>query len=82
MAQSTLPTRTNTTVSDDEAVADGEPGDTIGLLTERLRAWKHMCGYLEGYITAVSHEQKANAKDQEKVLKVCDDILARIILCF
>ena len=70
MVQKELPRRTSTNLTDDEAVPDGDPADTVGLLSERLRAWKHMCGYLEGYIEAVSKEQKSNGKDQEKVLKV------------
>ena len=69
MAQKELPTR-SADLTDDEAVPDGDPVDTVGLLSERLRAWKHMCAYLEGYIEAVSKEQKSNGKDQEKVLKV------------
>lgn len=81
MAEKTdLPTRSNTTAtnttiatnatSDDEAVPEGDPSTTTGLLMERVQAWKHMCGYLEGYITAVSKDEKTQAKEQERILKV------------
>ena len=43
---------------------------TSGLLLERLQAWKHMCGYLENYIGAVAKNEKSQAHDQEKILKV------------
>lgn len=38
---------------------------------ERLRAWKHMCVYLEDYVSATAKVQKSQSKDYEKVLKVC-----------
>jgi hypothetical protein len=43
---------------------------TTNLLLERLRAWKHMCGYLEDYVEVTAKVQKSQAKDYEKVLKV------------
>lgn len=43
---------------------------TTNLLLERLRAWKHMCGYLEDYVSATAKVSKSQAKDFEKVLKV------------
>ncbi|KAL9110428.1 MAG: hypothetical protein Q9227_004972 [Pyrenula ochraceoflavens] len=61
-------TATNAT-SDDEAVPTGDPSTTTGLLQERLQAWKHMCGYLEGYITAVAKDEKTKCKEQERILK-------------
>ncbi|OAP62092.1 hypothetical protein AYL99_04295 [Fonsecaea erecta] len=70
MASPPLPTRARTANdSDDDVVAEGDPSSTAGLLIERLQAWKHMCGYLENYISAVAKEQAGRAKDQEKVLK-------------
>ncbi|EXJ93020.1 hypothetical protein A1O3_01576 [Capronia epimyces CBS 606.96] len=70
MAAPNLPSRVKTTNdSDDEATPDGDPSSTSGLLIERLQAWKHMCGYLENYVSAVAKDQAARAKDQEKVLK-------------
>ena len=41
------------------------------LFQERLQAWKHACGYLEEYITATEKLQLNQAKEYEKVLKVC-----------
>ena len=40
------------------------------LLLERLRAWKHLCGTFEIYVSASAKVQKAQAKDYEKILKV------------
>ena len=37
---------------------------------ERLRAYKHACGYIENYITATSKMHHAHSKEYEKVLKV------------
>lgn len=76
-----LPMRSNTTAttatnatSDDEAVPEGDPSTTTGLLMERLQAWKHMCRYLEDYVTAVSKDEKTKSKEQERILKVlCSD---------
>jgi hypothetical protein len=33
-----------------------------------LRAWKHMCGYLEDYFSATAKVQKSQSKDYEKIL--------------
>ena len=69
MAAPNLPTRVKTANdSDDDAVAGGDPSSTAGLLLERLQAWKHMCGYLENYISAVAKEQAGWAKDHEKMV--------------
>jgi predicted component of type VI protein secretion system len=57
-------------LSDDEAVPGSDTNETTGLLLERLRAWKHMCGYLEDYVEVTAKVQKSQAKDYEKVLKV------------
>lgn len=71
--QTNLPTRTGTGqggyISDEEAVPTNDPSNTTELLTERLQAWKHMCGYLENYISEVAKDQKSQAKDQDKILK-------------
>jgi hypothetical protein len=63
------------TVSSDSVIPDGDPSSTSGLLIERLQAWKHMCGYLENYITAVAKDQHSRSKDQEKILKTLSDPL-------
>lgn len=65
-----LPTRTKTTASEEDAVPEGDPSNTTGLLLERLQAWKHMVSYLEEYIKAVGKGQHSEAKEQEKILKV------------
>ncbi|KAI9726014.1 MAG: hypothetical protein M1834_009442 [Cirrosporium novae-zelandiae] len=54
--------------SDDDAVPDINPDN-------RLRAWKHACGYLENYISATEKMQKSHAKEVEKVLKTISDPL-------
>lgn len=36
---------------------------------ERLQAYKHACGYLEGYIAETEKVHKAHAKEYEKCLK-------------
>ncbi|KIW41389.1 hypothetical protein, variant [Exophiala oligosperma] len=65
-----VPTRTKTmSESDDDAIPDGDPTSTAGLLGERLQAWKHMVKYLEAYVSAVAKDQNSRAKDQEKILK-------------
>ncbi|ETN39555.1 uncharacterized protein HMPREF1541_05781 [Cyphellophora europaea CBS 101466] len=73
-----LPTRSNTTATSTTmggssvSSGDGPQGDpstSIGLLQERLQAWKHTCGYLEEYIKEVAKVQKTSAKDQDKILK-------------
>ncbi|GIK06968.1 hypothetical protein Aspvir_002621 [Aspergillus viridinutans] len=62
-------------LSDDEAVPGSDTNETTGLLLERLRAWKHMCGYLEDYVEVTAKVQKSQAKDYEKVLKTVSDPL-------
>ncbi|ODM17472.1 hypothetical protein SI65_07147 [Aspergillus cristatus] len=84
----TLPTRSSTirstttetatrrtSVSDDEAIPDSDSSETTNLLVERLRAWKHMCGYLEDYISVTAKVQKSQSKDYEKILKSVNDPL-------
>ncbi|KAL4992374.1 hypothetical protein BDW68DRAFT_78004 [Aspergillus falconensis] len=82
-----LPTRSNTlrtvstgterraSVSDDEAIPGGDSNETTNLLVERLRAWKHMCGYLEDYVSVTAKVQKGLSKDYEKVLKTVNEPL-------
>ncbi|KAE9976753.1 hypothetical protein EG327_007931 [Venturia inaequalis] len=71
----TLPTRSATTatrsstLSDDDAIPDENTSETTKLFSERLRAWKHACGYLEDYIKATEKMQHAHGKEYEKVLK-------------
>ncbi|KAF7507923.1 hypothetical protein GJ744_009957 [Endocarpon pusillum] len=66
---SDLPTRTNTNASEEDAIPEGDPSNTPGLLLERLQAWKHMVSYLEEYIGAVGKGQHSEAKEQERILK-------------
>ncbi|KAF9246046.1 hypothetical protein DTO027I6_4146 [Penicillium roqueforti] len=79
-----LPQRSNTvsssftrrtSLSDDEAIPDGDSNETTNLLLERLRAWKHMCGYLEDYFSATAKVQKSQSKDYEKILKTVNEPL-------
>ncbi|KIW14583.1 hypothetical protein PV08_07367 [Exophiala spinifera] len=65
-----VPTRSKTmSDSDDEALPAGDSTSTVGLLSERLQAWKHMVKYLEAYVSAVAKDHGSRAKDQEKILK-------------
>ncbi|RAK97705.1 PH domain protein [Aspergillus ibericus CBS 121593] len=64
-----------TSMSDDEAIPGSDSNETTNLLLERLRAWKHMCGYLEEYVSATAKVSKSQAKDFEKVLKTVSDPL-------
>ncbi|EAU33629.1 conserved hypothetical protein [Aspergillus terreus NIH2624] len=62
-------------MSDDEAIPDTDSNETTNLLLERLRAWKHMCGNLEDYVSVTAKVQKSQSKDYEKVLKTVSDPL-------
>ncbi|KAJ5173152.1 hypothetical protein N7492_005745 [Penicillium capsulatum] len=64
-----------TSISDDEAIPDTDSSETTNLLVERLRAWKHMCGYLEDYVTTTAKVSKSQSKDHEKILKSVSDPL-------
>jgi len=68
-----LPHRTNTAstgyTSDDDAGPRGDPSSTLGLLQERLQAWKHMTAYLEDYVKAVAKDAHTQSKDSDKILK-------------
>lgn len=64
-----------TSVSDDEAIPDTDSSETTNLLLERLRAWKHMCGNLEDYISTTAKISKSQSKDYEKILKTVSDPL-------
>lgn len=64
-----------TSMSDDEAIPDTDSSQTTNLLVERLRAWKHMCGNLEEYISATAKVSKSQSKDHEKILKTVSDPL-------
>lgn len=68
--QNTLPSRTHTSASEEEAVPEGDPSSTSGILIERLQAWKHMVSYLEDYVKTVGKGQHSEAKEHEKILKV------------
>lgn len=58
-------------VSDDEAIPDEDSTETTKLLVERLRALKHVCGFVEDYVAVTGKVQKSQSKDYEKILKVC-----------
>lgn len=85
--ESKLPTRSNTlrtvstgtyrraSMSDDEAIPGSDSNETTNLLVQRLRAWKHMCGYLEDYVSVTARVQKGISKDYEKVLKTVNEPL-------
>lgn len=47
-----------------------EKGDIGGLLVQRLQAWKHAVGYLEGYVSSTERVHKEFSKEYEKILKV------------
>lgn len=74
-----IPQRSNTTatgttlggssVSSGGDAPQGDPSTALGLLQERLQAYKHACGYLEDYIKEIAKVQKSSAKDQDKILK-------------
>ncbi|KAG6121399.1 hypothetical protein E4U13_004760 [Claviceps humidiphila] len=76
-ATTTLPSRATTGLSSHaaDAVPDFDPNTTAGLLAERLQAWKHACGYLEEYISAVEKVHGRQAKEYEKVLKTISNPL-------
>ncbi|KAI5297310.1 hypothetical protein KEM55_004874 [Ascosphaera atra] len=48
---------------------------TAHLLVERLRAWKHACGYLEDYCESMEKMQKKHASEMEKVAKTVENEL-------
>ncbi|KAL4787704.1 hypothetical protein BJX76DRAFT_285756 [Aspergillus varians] len=82
-----LPTRSSTlrtvstgiqrrgSLSEDEAIPGSDSNETTNLLLERLRAWKHLCGYLEDYVSVTARVQKGMSKDFEKVLKTVSEPL-------
>ncbi|KID78109.1 Cytoskeletal signaling protein slm1 [Metarhizium brunneum] len=76
-ASTTLPSRATTGLSGhtEEAVPDFDPNTTAGLLAERLQAWKHACGYLEEYVTAIEKIHGRQAKEYEKALKTISNPL-------
>ncbi|KAJ5093933.1 hypothetical protein N7456_009794 [Penicillium angulare] len=62
-----------TSMSDDEAIPDTDSSETTNLLIERLRAWKHMTGNLEDYVTTTAKISRNQSKDHEKILKVVSE---------
>ncbi|OOQ84250.1 PH domain protein [Penicillium brasilianum] len=64
-----------TSVSDDEAIPDTDSNETTNLLLERLRAWKHVCGNLEDYVSMTAKISKSQSKDHEKILKTVSEPL-------
>ncbi|KAJ5671771.1 hypothetical protein N7507_000898 [Penicillium longicatenatum] len=64
-----------TSFSDDEAIPDTDSSETSNLLIERLRAWKHMCGNLEDYVSTTAKLSKSQSKDHEKILKTVSEPL-------
>ncbi|EAS35892.3 PH domain-containing protein [Coccidioides immitis RS] len=71
----TVKTTTTMGSSDDEVIGDSDLGGTTSILVERLRAWKHMVGYLENYVSATQKVQKAQSKEFEKILKTVSEPL-------
>jgi len=66
----TVMTRSSTGyASEDDAIPDEDNSEVTKLFSERLRAWKHACAYLEDYITATEKLHSGLGKDYEKVLK-------------
>lgn len=85
-ADMALPTRSSTvrttdtmgttaSLSDDEVIPESDLNGTSGILLERLRAWKHACGYLENYINATHKVQRTQSKEFEKILKTVSEPL-------
>ncbi|EEH40609.2 PH domain-containing protein [Paracoccidioides lutzii Pb01] len=66
---------TNTSLSDDEGIPDSDMSGATNILLERLQAWKHMCGYLENYVTTMQKVQRSQSKEFEKVLKTVSEPL-------
>jgi len=66
-ATNTLPTRSASDA--DDVIPDDDASEASKLFHERLQAWKHVCGDLEEYITAVEKHHASNAKEYEKTLK-------------
>ncbi|KAJ5225856.1 hypothetical protein N7468_007081 [Penicillium chermesinum] len=78
-----------TSNSDDEAIPDSDSGEVcyksppIGQRSysspvprvERLRAWKHLCGNLEDYVSMHAKVAKSHSKDYEKILKIASEPL-------
>ncbi|PGH31543.1 hypothetical protein GX50_05690 [[Emmonsia] crescens] len=84
MDSTTLPQRsatvntvatTNTSKSDDDLNPDSDMNDTSDILFKRLQAWKHMCGYLENYVTTTHKVQRSQSKEFEKILKALPESL-------
>ncbi|TKA27341.1 hypothetical protein B0A50_04952 [Salinomyces thailandicus] len=73
--QRSLPRRTATNATDDEAIPDEDSSEVTRLFHERLQAWKHACGYLEDYVTATEKMQQSHGKEYEKVLKTVSNSL-------
>ncbi|KAJ5595135.1 uncharacterized protein N7459_001343 [Penicillium hispanicum] len=64
-----------TSMSDDEAIPQTDSSECSNLLIERLRAWKHVCGNLEDYVSTTAKVSKSQSKDHEKILKTVSEPL-------
>ncbi|CAK4031224.1 Cytoskeletal signaling slm1 [Lecanosticta acicola] len=64
-----LPSRSATRNSNDDAIPDEDSSEVTKLFHERLQAWKHACVYFEDYVEATSKMYHSASKDYEKVLK-------------
>ncbi|KAK3078053.1 hypothetical protein LTS18_008555, partial [Coniosporium uncinatum] len=64
-----LPTRSATNSTEDDAIPDEDSSEVTKLFEERLSAWKHAVAYLEDYVEATEKMQHAHGKEYEKVLK-------------
>lgn len=72
---SSMPSRTRTNMSDDDAIGTEDIGSTNQLFVERLQAWKHAVAYLENYVSTTEKVQHAHAKEYERVLKTVNSPL-------
>ncbi|KAF2452851.1 PH domain-containing protein [Lineolata rhizophorae] len=64
-----LPRRTTTMGTDDDAVPGEDTSEVTKLMLERLQAFKHAVGYIEDYITATEKAHNSHGKEYERVLK-------------
>ncbi|KAJ5358421.1 uncharacterized protein N7496_010834 [Penicillium cataractarum] len=55
--------------TDEETILCSDSIETIDILLERLRAWKHVCEYLCSYVSATAKAQKSQSLEFETILK-------------
>ncbi|EGE85622.1 PH domain-containing protein [Blastomyces gilchristii SLH14081] len=66
---------TNTAKSDDDPALEADMSNSSKVLYNRLQAWKHVCGYLENYITATHKAHESQSKEFGKILKALPEPL-------